>query len=65
MQERALCKLERATFHKNLLKTVGTYPLCHQAPTSKKGGGLIHLYLLYGMFLQNVLDKVNSWLPFA
>ena len=30
-----------------------------------EGSSLTHLLLLYGMFLQNVLDKVDTWLAFA
>ena len=30
-----------------------------------EGSSLTHLLLLYYMFLQNVLDKIDTWLSFA
>ena len=30
-----------------------------------EGRSLTHLLFLYSMFLQNVLDKIDTWLSFA
>ena len=61
---RAIFTLKREFFIQ-ICEKVGAHVLVPPGSYVHEGSSLIHLLLLYGMFLQNVLDKVDTWLAFA
>ena len=62
--KRAIFTLKREFFIQ-ICEKVGAHAPCATRSYVHEGSSLTHLLSRYGMFLQNVLDKVDTWLAFA